>query len=100
MSIETDRRGLMKATALTVAGAWGLAPLLSSEASSIDKESPAFSVELAHPSTAGQEVPLAPPDKQPPDLKLHEPVKRKVSSASVGLSKSLNGGGAAVAIRS
>jgi predicted dehydrogenase len=43
MTRETDRRGFMKATALTVAGAWGLAPILSSEASSINQESPSLS---------------------------------------------------------
>jgi predicted dehydrogenase len=38
-------------------------------------------------TVARQDVPLAPPDKQPPDLKVPQPVARKVGWAIVGLGK-------------
>src|SRR5215207_660089 len=91
MTIETDRRHFMKATALTAVGAWGLAPIFSSEAgsgaSSINEGSTSASAERVSPNTVGQDVPLAPPDKQPPDLKIPEIVRRKVGYAIVGLGK-------------
>lgn len=42
---------------------------------------------LAVSSLRGADVPLAPPDKQPPDLILPKPVQRKIGYAIVGLGK-------------
>lgn len=82
---ETNRREFMKLTAKTAAGAWaaGHAVALGKpESGSGDTAPPEPS--NSTPSNQ-QQVPLAPPDKQPPNLKVPEPVKRKIGYAVVGL---------------
>jgi predicted dehydrogenase len=83
---ETNRRSFIKTTAMTAAGAWvaGQAIVLGqpgrpSESASV-LESGTTTI-----TDSQQQVPLAPPDKQPPNLKVPEPVKRKVGWAIVGL---------------
>ena len=83
MSGETNRREFMKATAMTAAGVLvGGHDTASGKSSGKDELSGTDS-----PNQTGnqQQVPLAPPDKQPPNLKVPEPVKRKVGWAIVGL---------------
>lgn len=89
MSHETSRREFIKVTTLTAAGAWVADGSVTAAATSSGAGEPApvssSSGEVANASGGGQQVPLAPPDKQPPDLKVPEPVKRKVGWAVVGL---------------
>jgi predicted dehydrogenase len=86
MSGETNRREFMKATARTAAGVW-----LGGQAIAADNsERISESVTMSEPDSSSatseqQQVLLAPPDKQPPNLKVLEPVKRKVGWAIVGL---------------
>jgi predicted dehydrogenase len=77
---ETNRREFMKVTAMTAAGIW--------VGENSRAATPSESLPQPDTATAGggqQKVPLAPPDKQPPNLKVPEPVKRKVGWAIVGL---------------
>lgn len=88
MNIETNRRDFMKATALTAAGVYVGGHLTSGEAAT--GSAPASTISATADATSAlpgqqQQVPLAPPDKQPPNLKVPEPVKRKVGWAIVGL---------------
>jgi predicted dehydrogenase len=82
---ETNRREFMKLTAITAAGSWiGGQANASGKPESLEASSaPPEPVESMMSNQ--QQVPLAPPDKQPPDLKVPEPVKRKVGYAIVGL---------------
>lgn len=85
-----NRREFIKVTALTAAGVWAVGGAAVSSVAAGAGESPDAPVPPASNGTAvvqggGQQVPLAPPDKQPPDLKVPEPVKRKVGWAVVGL---------------
>lgn len=89
MSHETNRREFIKVTTLTAAGAWAAGGSIAAAATSPGAGEPAptppASGGVASAAGGGQQVPLAPPDKQPPDLKVPEPVKRKVGWAVVGL---------------
>ena len=83
-----NRRDFIKATALTAAGAWVVGGAAASSASAGEPSAaaaPLASNAMGGAQGGGQQVPLAPPDKQPPDLKVPEPVKRKVGWAVVGL---------------
>jgi predicted dehydrogenase len=88
MSGETNRREFMKVTAMTAAGA-----LVGRNATAAEKSERSGELisTLEHDTSTTtsnqQQAPLAPPDKQPPDLKVPEPVKRKVGWAIVGLGK-------------
>jgi hypothetical protein len=80
MSGETNRREFMKVTAMTAAGMW-----IGGNARAASRNE-SLSESFASTTSNGQQpVPLAPPDKQPPNLKVPEPVKRKVGWAIVGL---------------
>jgi predicted dehydrogenase len=74
----------MKVTAMTAAGAWAAERLTASNSNATPMLSEPNAAVL--PGDQAQ-VPLAPPDKQPPDVKVPEPVKRKVGWAIVGLGK-------------
>jgi predicted dehydrogenase len=83
-----NRREFIKVTALTAAGAWVVGSAATSSVSaseSSDAPAPPAPDGTVGAQGGGQQVPLAPPDKQPPDLKVPEPVKRKVGWAVVGL---------------
>ncbi len=81
----TNRREFIKATAVTAAGA-----LVSERITASSHPSSGMPMSTTESSTAAppnnqQQVLLAPPDKQPPNLKVPEPVKHKVGWAIVGL---------------
>lgn len=77
---ETDRRMFMKMTTLAMASTW------SGGCMSASNQTPRGSgVALAANSASGGRVPLAPPDRQPAELDVPEPVKRKIGFAIVGL---------------
>jgi predicted dehydrogenase len=81
---ETNRREFIKLTAITAAGTWVGGQVV---AYGKPETMAASAVPEANESIVSnqQQVPLAPPDKQPPNLKIPEPVKRKVGWAIVGL---------------
>ena len=86
MNIETSRRSFAKAAALVGVGALAGGQLTIGSASAASS-TPSTSSNAA--AAAAQSVrnapPLAPPDRQPPDLKVPEAVKRKTGWAIVGL---------------
>lgn len=88
MSGETNRRDFIKVTAMTAAGAWVAGHSnVTGNAESTDVLADATQPIASTTASSQQQVPLAPPDKQPPDLKVPEPVRRKVGWAIVGLGK-------------
>lgn len=81
---DTSRREFMRMTAVTAMGVWAGGSAMAAGENTVETSSTSEPTE--HPITTGQqEVPLAPPDKQPPDLKVPQPVPRKVGWAIVGL---------------
>src|SRR5438105_2399446 len=83
MATGPNRRTFMTQTAaLSGAGLWAVQ--LNTAGAPADARPRATS--SSPPSAAPQDaVPLAPPDRQPPNLVLPEPVQRKVGWAIVGL---------------
>ncbi|MES2572512.1 MAG: Gfo/Idh/MocA family oxidoreductase, partial [Verrucomicrobiota bacterium] len=79
-----DRRQFMKVAAITGASTVASVPFLAAAATPPAGGSPAGSA-TDSAATANQAVPLAPPDAQPPALKLPEPVPRKIGWAIVGI---------------
>lgn len=81
---DTSRRDFMRMTAMTAMGVWAGGRAMAAGGGT--GESSDMSEQEKAPSNAGQQqVALAPPDKQPPDLKVPQPVQRKVGFAVVGL---------------
>ena len=77
MKIETNRRGFLQTAALAGATAWGVPRMLA-----------AVEPAPVQPVVLGQEngqVPVAPPDRQPANLRLPETAPSKIGWAIVGL---------------
>jgi predicted dehydrogenase len=78
--IETNRREFLQAAALAGVGAWGMG-----HAFAVPPAGASSGGGGAPSKTAGEPVPLAPPDRQPEDLQLPEMPPKKVGWAIVGL---------------
>src|SRR4051812_6269314 len=88
MDLATNRRDVAKSAALLGVGALAGAQLAAeTEAASSGSSPPApSSATSPAPSSSGNApVPLAPPDAQPPSLKVPEAVARQAGWAIVGL---------------
>jgi len=88
MNLATNRRDVTKSAALlgvgTLAGATSTIKAQASGGGSIPP-APSSAGDPAPAANASPPVPLAPPDAQPPDLKLPEAVARQAGWAIVGL---------------
>jgi predicted dehydrogenase len=83
---DTSRREFMRLTAVTAMGAWAGSRAMAAGGGGDEPSN--LSEGTGPTSTTGQQqVALAPPDKQPPDLKVPQPITRKVGWAIVGLGK-------------
>ncbi|RYD84519.1 MAG: Gfo/Idh/MocA family oxidoreductase [Verrucomicrobiaceae bacterium] len=88
MNIETNRREFMKAAAIVIGAAEWTGSSFAANAADTGSRAPAGTSKpdagSETPKSSG-EVPLAPPDKQPPNLPVPEPAPRKIGWAIVGL---------------
>ncbi|MDB6117123.1 MAG: gfo 2 [Verrucomicrobiaceae bacterium] len=85
MSTINRRTFMAHAGSLTAAGAFAAELPVAAAAAAGGLESKTSGASSVKEDSTNKDVPLAPPDKQPPNLKLPEVPKRKVGYAVVGL---------------
>ncbi|WP_406855688.1 Gfo/Idh/MocA family oxidoreductase [Alsobacter sp. KACC 23698] len=90
MTIDTSRRTFTKTAALVGLGGWAASALPMRQAAGAPggagspDGAPVLAAAPAEGAGGSDPIPLAPPDRQPPDLKIPE-AKRKIGFAVVGL---------------